>query len=115
MTIARPTISRQCEMEHADDGTGCNCGFLISVVIVLTLTSLALLLLSVYLYRKPHQVSEKRINSSPSFAFGEHCKINSFTCLELRKEKQDSSKGEKQKNEQIQGRLKDQRLSLIHI
>ena len=69
----------------------CGCGsvsFLVAAVVFLSLMSLALLSLSIYLYKKSNQVSQKIVrNRSLSFAFGESCKINSFTCLQLKNNK----------------------------
>ena len=70
----------------------CVCGlfyYLVAAVVTLSLTSMVLLCLSIYFYKKTDQVSGKIVrNRSRSFAFGEHCKINSFTCLQLKNGKE---------------------------
>ena len=90
----------------------CDCGplvYLAAAVVFLSLTSLTFLFLSIYFYKKSFHVSENIVrNRSRSFAFGERCKINSFTCLQLKKDK--VSLLNEQKSEQGPSRPNDQKV-----
>ena len=60
--------------------------YLVTAVVILSFASLILLCLCVYLFVKSRRVSPRSVrNQSLSLAFGDMCKINSFTILELKK------------------------------
>ena len=90
----------------------CDCGplvYLAAAVVFLGLTSMTFLFLSIYFYKKSFHVSENIVrNRSNSYAFGECCKINSFTCLQLKKDKVNLLN--EQKCEQGPSRPKDQKV-----
>ena len=97
-----------------DSGSGCcDCGssvVLLSAVLVLSLTCLGLLSLSMYFYKSnqvPLKTSRKRL---PTPLCDGQCKINSFTCLQLRKNKEDIAEMVEENQNKISGKLKDQRV-----
>ena len=60
--------------------------YLVTAVVILSIVSLVLLCLCVYLFVKSRRISPRSVrNQSLSLAFGDMCKINSFTFLELKK------------------------------
>ena len=101
--------SHMIAMDHGQVGQNhspCSCDaviFLSVAVIFLSCTSLSFFLLSIYLYRKSSAVPEKFTrNRSLSFAFGERFKINSFTCLQLKSEKQISVPSRRNTRHEVQ-------------
>ena len=100
-------------MKTDSDSDCCDCGssvVLLFAVLVLSLTCLGLLCLSMYLHKlnQDSQKSSKKRLLTPSCDC--QCKINSFTCLQLKKNKEDTVEMVGENHNKRAGKLKDQRV-----